>query len=225
MAANIARSLPKTAFVSLNRPSLLEIHDSLLSVSKQKQSNSEVAQNVFRHDTVGTEEVRPVLPSAPPRQPKKFEMHIGGKLSIPGMTRYSRPSVSANGAEDEKSLASAPFAGLPFIELAEYLGEQVMPAIEAAKAEQQKAKLQEKAIMNNIEISVPYIPHILPVTRWAASDPHFRSTLVVDEDKAKKPRLSWYHPDDTMVPRDWFTGGLLADLKYYSPFGIFSESK
>lgn len=22
-----------------------------------------------------------------------------------------------------------------------------------------------------------------------------------------------------MVPRDWWSGGLLADLKYYSPFG------
>ena len=53
-------------------------------------------------------------------------------------------------------------------------------------------------MMKNSSISVPYIPHILPVTRWAASDPHFRSTLVVDEDKAQKPRLSWYHPDDTV---------------------------
>ena len=129
---------------------------------------------------------------------QKFEMHIGGKLSIPGMSRYSKPSLSLNVAEDEKSLPAAPFAGLPFSELAEYLGEQVMPAIEAAKAEQQKAKLQEKAMMENSSISVPYIPHILPVTRWAASDPHFRSTLVVDEGKAQKPRLSWYHPDDTV---------------------------
>lgn len=31
-----------------------------------------------------------------------------------------------------------------------------------------------------------------------------------------------YHPDDTMVPRDWWSGGLLADLKYYSPFGLMS---
>lgn len=125
-------------------------------------------------------------------------MHVGGKLSIPGMNNYSRPSLSTVGPEDEKNIAEAPFAGLPFIELAEYLGEQVMPAIEAAKAEQQKAKLQEKEMMKNSSISVPYIPHILPVTRWAASDPHFRSTLVVDEDKAQKPRLSWYHPDDTV---------------------------
>lgn len=43
MAANVARSLPKTTFISLNRPSLLEIQESFLSVSKQKQSNSEVS--------------------------------------------------------------------------------------------------------------------------------------------------------------------------------------
>lgn len=29
-----------------------------------------------------------------------------------------------------------------------------------------------------------------------------------------------YHPDDTMVPRDWFSKGLLEDIKYYAPFGL-----
>jgi hypothetical protein len=55
----------------------------------------------------------------------------------------------------------------------------------------------------------------------AASSGSFRSTFIADPPKErKKARMSWYHPDDTMVPRDWFRNGLLADLKYYSPFGL-----
>lgn len=59
----------------------------------------------------------------------------------------------------------------------------------------------------------------LVVTRRAASSASIRDTLIAEDPKTrKKARMSWYHPDDTMVPRDWFKGGLLADLKYYSPF-------
>ena len=53
----------------------------------------------------------------------------------------------------------------------------------------------------------------------AANNASIRDTFVAEDPKIrKKARLSWYHPDDTMVPRDWFKGGLLEDLKYYSPF-------
>ena len=53
----------------------------------------------------------------------------------------------------------------------------------------------------------------------AAQSKDFRDTFIAGDAKTrKKARLSWYHPDDTMVPRDWFRGGLLEDLKYYAPF-------
>lgn len=69
------------------------------------------------------------------------------------------------------------------------------------------------------EPSVPAVPHLLPFTRWAANSQEFRETFIAEAPKdRKKARLSWYHPDDTMVPRDWFKGGLMADLAYYSPF-------
>ena len=68
----------------------------------------------------------------------------------------------------------------------------------------------------------PCLP--LPACR-AASSTKFRSTFIADPPKErKKARLSWYHPDDTMVPRDWFQGGLMEDLKYYMPFGLGSGS-
>jgi len=55
--------------------------------------------------------------------------------------------------------------------------------------------------------------------RRAANSLRFRQTFIAEPPKdRKKARLSWYHPDDTMVPRDWFRGGLMADLAYYSPF-------
>lgn len=68
-------------------------------------------------------------------------------------------------------------------------------------------------------MTVPEVPSVFPLTRWAANSQRVRATLVHDPAQQKKARLSWYHPDDTMVPRDWLKGGLLADLKYYNPFG------
>lgn len=117
-----------------------------------------------------------------------------------------------------------PFYGLPFYALAEYLGERAMPALEAAKKEQINQKRQARMDGSTMEVKAPYIPPLLPVTRWASQDERFRSTLVVDDASPKKARMSWYHPEDTMVPRDWFSRGLLDDLKYYSPFGLFSSS-
>ena len=64
--------------------------------------------------------------------------------------------------------------------------------------------------------------HIFLFFEWtcrAANSEQFRETFIAEAPKdRKRARLSWYHPDDTMVPRDWFKGGLLADLAYYSPF-------
>lgn len=120
--------------------------------------------------------------------------------------------------------AHDPFEGLPLYRLAEYLGDRVMPALEAAKKEQMNQQRQARLRGELAEVVTPYIPPLLPVTRWASQDEQFRSTLVVDDASQKKARLSWYHPDDTMVPRDWFSKGLLEDLKYYSPFGLFAST-
>jgi len=121
--------------------------------------------------------------------------------------------------------AQDPFEGLPLYGLAEYLGDRVMPVLEAAKKEQMNQQRQTALHVQSAEVVTPYIPALLPVTRWASQDEQFRSTLVVDDASPRKARLSWYHPDDTMVPRDWFSMGLLEDLKYYSPFGWFASSK
>ena len=43
-----------------------------------------------------------------------------------------------------------------------------------------------------------------------------RSVLIYDESPRKKPRLSWYDPqDDSWIPQGWYTEGLKADLKFY----------
>lgn len=64
-----------------------------------------------------------------------------------------------------------------------------------------------------------------------------RNTLIADDPKTRKrARLSWHHRMTRydwvaatvvqshlyiqMVPRDWFTKGLLADIEYYNPFGL-----
>lgn len=153
---------------------------------------------------------------------KSFKMHIGANLSIP--TRNARelpmpeqlPSASQQGVVD-------PFEGLPFRAFAERMGERMLPALEAARAAEREAKLAGRggADVAELEAFIPPVPHLLPFTRWAAGSTSFRSTFIAEAPKErKKARLSWYHPDDTMVPRDWFRGGLLEDMKYFNPFGL-----
>ena len=150
-----------------------------------------------------------------------FKLHIGANLTIPGMNNLSKVEA-APVSEPSSSKAEDPFAGLPLHALAEYLGDRIMPALEAVKEEQKKQMRDAKHMGREVDVTIPYIPPLLPVTRWASTDEHFRSTLVVDEGARQKARLSWYHPDDTMVPRDWFTRGLLEDLRYFNPFGLSS---
>lgn len=161
---------------------------------------------------------------APRRQEvvKSFALHLGADLHVPTDDRRDTPK-----AETPAELAEAkadPFDGLPLRMWAERLGERIMPAYELVKEEQKKAKAAAKQAPPR-ELSLPQIPHLLPFTRWAANSEQIRDTFVAEEPKTRKrARLSWYHPDDTMVPRDWFKGGLLADIKYYAPFSRRKEA-
>ena len=59
----------------------------------------------------------------------------------------------------------------------------------------------------------------LPITTLFARTDAFKDTFVVDDDKSKRrTRLSWYDPNDGMVPKNWLSDGLLADLRWYKPF-------
>ena len=150
-----------------------------------------------------------------------FSLHIGANLKIPGVENLARVTPVAKTEQIKaREMGSDPFAGLPLHALAEYLGERMMPALEAVKEEQKKQKREAKLHGQEVQVAVPYVPPLLPVTRWASNDAQFRSTLVVEDGARQKARLSWYHPDDTMVPRDWFSRGLLEDLRYFNPFGL-----
>lgn len=109
---------------------------------------------------------------------------------------------------------------------AQALGERVMPAYELIKEEARASKAaaarRSGAAAAPPELKASSVPHFLPFTRWAAQSKVVQDTFVMDEKSKKKARLSWYHPDDTMVPRDWFCGGLLKDLAYYKPFSSSS---
>lgn len=130
---------------------------------------------------------------------QEFKLHIGATFSIPGMENLSRISKTTDQKQEvKKETESDPFAGLPFRQLAEYLGERVVPAVEAAREDQLKAMREHKQMVKEMKVNVPYVPHVLPVTRWAAQNADVQATLVVDEKNLQKPRLSWYHPDDTV---------------------------
>lgn len=126
-------------------------------------------------------------------------------LACPAHTHAASPTPSR----------PPPPQGLPFRGFAERLGQAVMPAFEAAREQERAAaRAARRAVREPAEVVVPQVPHLLPFTRWAASSTSFRDTFIADPPaERKKARLSWYHPDDTMVPRDWWRNGLLADLK------------
>ncbi len=166
------------------------------------------------------EGVVPSLParSAARRPQRSFSLHIGANLKIPGVENLTR--VAPVSETQPVQPAADPFAGLPLHALAEYLGDRMMPALEAVKEEQKKQMREARLQGKEVQMAIPYVPPLLPVTRWASKDAQFRSTLVVEDESRQKARLSWYHPDDTMVPRDWFSLGLLEDLRYFNPFGL-----
>lgn len=108
-----------------------------------------------------------------------------------------------------------PFESIPLSRVATYLGEKFSPKLEEIKLSEE-AKTRPKVYKEVLE--PPSIPHFLPLTKWAANSREVRETLIVEEGTRQAPRLSWYHPDDTMVPRGWFSKGLWEDIKYYRPF-------
>lgn len=165
----------------------------------------------------------PLFTHPPPFPPfQSFKLHVGGNLSIPSADATARPMYTPQAdKETAAAVARDPFAGLPFHAFAERMGAAVAPALEAAREEQRRAKAEGRAAAESAVPLAPTVPHLLPFTRWAASSETMRATFVAEDPSTrKKARLSWYHPDDGMVPRGWWKGGLLADFKYYNPFGL-----
>jgi hypothetical protein len=119
-----------------------------------------------------------------------------------------------------------PFEGLPFRAFAERMGDRIMPALQAARDDKRRTGVDINNASQAAQVLVPEVPHLLPFTRWAANSNTIRSTFVAEDPATrKKARLSWYHPEDTMVPRGWWKGGLLADLKYYNPFNLVEDER
>jgi hypothetical protein len=184
-----------------------------LAEKLDQRQEAETAQSQLNAETASRE----ASGSPQPRNEivKSFSFHLGADLQIPtDDKRRTHQAETLVGGQP----TSDPFDGLPLKAWAERMGERIMPAYDLIKDEQRKAKAAAKK-MPMPEPSVPAVPHLLPFTRWVANSQQFRETFIAEDPKdRKRARLSWYHPDDTMVPRDWFKGGLLADLAYYSPF-------
>ena len=157
-------------------------------------------------------------PAPLPPPPQSFVLHLGGALTLPSA------SPEREAAKEEATAAAAPrsyFDGVPLAAWAERIGARVMPAYEAIKEEEARLK-KERASGVGRTARAPArlpVPSFLPFSAWAAASPALQATLIADDPATRrKARLSWYHPDDGMVPRDWLAGGLLADLAYYRPF-------
>ncbi|KAL0044467.1 hypothetical protein WJX82_008225 [Trebouxia sp. C0006] len=195
--------------------------------SSQVRSTAEILYDKHQEDTKLTQAgaaVKLFLEEAPRSQTviKTFSLHIGADLKIPTVDKRKTHVAEAQPrlSRTEKAAASDPFAGLPLKAWADRLGERIAPAFQAVQEEQRRSNLAAAKMQRlNQPLAVPQVPHLFPITRWAAQNETVQKTLVADDNKTRpKARLSWYHPDDTMVPRGWWKMGLLEDLKYYRPF-------
>merc|ERR1712072_1158778 len=111
------------------------------------------------------------------------------------------------------------FEGIPFRSVAEFLGDGYLSALETSRAEDAKVKKQrrpsdgdEEACGGDISFPLP------PLTAQFVRHDRVRDTFVVSKDTPLRTRLSWYNPQDGMVPSNWLKDGLLADLEWYRPF-------
>lgn len=107
----------------------------------------------------------------------------------------------------------------PFQKAAGRLSDAVNPIIaQLSKEKKDESKLKSK----DVPLFVPAIPHLLPVARWVRDNETWRQILIHDDETPPPvPRLSWYHPEDTFIPRGWFKDGLVGDWNYYfGPLGL-----
>lgn len=81
-----------------------------------------------------------------------------------------------------------------------------------------KGTRRRLADLEEVEFVPPHVPEFLPVTSWIRNSASLRESFVCDKNTRYKPRMSWYNPNDGMIPSDWWTQGFLADLAYYKPF-------
>lgn len=65
------------------------------------------------------------------------------------------------------------------------------------------------------DLYVPTLPFFCPITKSLRDNEKVREVLVFDSSNQKPPRLSWYNPNDDMIPINWFVDGVYADLQYY----------
>jgi len=100
----------------------------------------------------------------------------------------------------------------PMQGLAAHIGDLAEPLTDAMLSEERIATMNQK----DKPLYVPSVPVICPMAKLARDNETVRKVLIYEEERDTiKPRLSWYHPDDSMVPRGWFKDGIMADLQYY----------
>eukprot|EP00891_Asterochloris_glomerata_P000601 jgi/Astpho2/601/Aster-04449 len=210
----------------LARASSLKLAPALAALSREAKTLGQALEERHRMDLEAgpSTAAEAAVPASRAQPNKSFALHIGAELRLPTPNRLDTHTYDPMPAQvqAERAAARDPFEGLPLKAWADRMGERVMPAFEAVKEEKRRANLEAVKRRHEItEVPVPKIPHLLPFTRWAAKNEKFQETFIAKNGKDRpKARLSWYHPDDTMVPRGWWKMGLLEDMKYYAPFGI-----
>eukprot|EP01025_Chloroclados_australasicus_P063024 TRINITY_DN830_c0_g1_i7.p2 TRINITY_DN830_c0_g1~~TRINITY_DN830_c0_g1_i7.p2 ORF type:complete len:273 (-),score=25.96 TRINITY_DN830_c0_g1_i7:381-1199(-) len=143
----------------------------------------------------------------------RYTWHIGADIHL-----YS----SRENEEKLRNMADVNHRESSMARLADQLADLLWPScqetVDAAMAESKEMARKMPIFVEEPAYEPPKVPHMLPFTSWFRNNEAMRQSFVCNKDTRCKPRLSWYNPNDGMVPSGWLTEGLLADLAYYKPF-------
>jgi hypothetical protein len=104
----------------------------------------------------------------------------------------------------------------PFQGLSAHIGDLAEPLAQQLVSKEMEAGLEGMHDKDR-PLYVPKVPVLCPLSKLVRDNDIVREVLVFNQEKDGdiKPRMSWYHPDDTMIPRGWFKEGIMADFQYY----------
>jgi len=123
---------------------------------------------------------------------------------------FSKRSRAQSRKLNEMFELEAPLQGL-----SAKIGDLAEPLAQSMLSAEREADFTNKD--KDKPVYVPHVPMLCPISKLARDSETVREVLIfnLEKDGGVKPRMSWYHPDDTMIPRGWFQEGIMGDLKYY----------
>jgi len=167
-----------------------------------------------------------VLNSIQGEQPQQQQQQQAPAVDLENIGTFTHRANRKPVADSSEARASVKTAQLeeeeayvPFRKWASWAAESVRQ-VQAEVDETRPTRIAER--LRNLHVprtpfEAPKVPHLLPVTHAMSRSKALQEWFIVDDaSKQRKTRLSWYDPTArSIVPSNWFSEGLVGDLRHY----------